>query len=300
MKRIEITVDEDTLERLDSYLAISMKDISRSKIQKLIKDGNVLVNGKKKKAKYLLKVSDQILIDIPEDKKLIIEAQNIPLDIIYEDRDIAIINKAQDMIVHPASGNFNDTLVNAILYHIENLSDAGEDIRPGIVHRLDKDTSGLLVIAKNNFSYKILCEDFKKRKVNREYIALLNGVLEDSQGIIDAPIGRNPHDRRKMAVVSKNSKRAITKYEILERFEKYTLVRVSLETGRTHQIRVHFSNINHPIVGDQTYSDRDDFKLNGQLLHSIKLGLIHPRSKEYMEFKTPIPERFNTILTKIR
>ena len=290
MKKIEILIDEDVIERLDSYLSLKLKDLSRSKIQKLIENGNILVNGHKKKSKYLLKASDKVTIEIPETEEIKISAQNMALDIIYDDEDIAIINKPQNMIVHPASGNSKDTLVNALLYHFKDLSDLGGAIRPGIIHRLDKDTSGLLIIGKNNFSHKILSEDFKNRKVKREYIALLNGVLEDDEGIIDQPIGRNPVDRRKMAVISKNSKPAITRYKVLERFEKYTLVNISLETGRTHQIRVHFDNINHSVVGDMKYSNRNEYKVDGQLLHSIRIGFVHPRSKKYMEFSTPIPD----------
>lgn len=300
MKKIEINIEEEVLQRLDYYLSNILNYISRTEIQRLIKEGNVLVNGNVKKPKYLLKVGDNILINIPVPEKCEVLPQNIQLNIIYQDEDIAIIDKPQGMIVHPATGNYSDTLVNALLYNFKQLSDIGGEIRPGIVHRLDKDTSGLLIIAKNNFSHAILSQSLKKRDMKREYIALVKGVIKENTGIIDKSIGRNPNDRKKMAVVHENGKLAITRYEVLERFEKYSLVKAKLETGRTHQIRVHFSYIKHPIVGDPIYSNKNEFNLKGQLLHSICVGFIHPRNGEYIEFNTEIPKRFEDVMKKLK
>lgn len=300
MRKVEINIEEEVLERLDTYLSKRISDISRSEVKKLIKSGNVLVNGKTKKPKYLLTIGDCIVVEIPEAQSYDILPQNIPLDIVYEDDDIAVINKPQGMIVHPAPGIYSDTLVNALLYRFKNLSTIGGEMRPGIVHRLDKDTSGLIIIAKNDYSHIELSKRLKMRDMKREYIALVKGVLTQEKGVIDEPIGRNPKDRKKMAVVQTNSKTATTYYEVLERFYNFTLVKMNLETGRTHQIRVHFSYINHPIVGDPTYSHNNKFNLDGQLLHSISVGFIHPRTGKYMEFSTDIPERFIDIIKKIK
>ena len=300
MKKIVINIEEEVIERLDLYLSNKISEISRSEIKKLIKDGNILVNGTIKKPKYLLNIGDVILVEIPKAQSHKIVPQNIPLDVVYEDDDIAVINKQQDMIVHPAPGIYKDTLVNALLYRFKTLSTVGGEMRPGIVHRLDKDTSGLLIIAKNDFAHMELSKMLKNRDIKREYIALVKGVVSQDKGVIDQPIGRNPKDRKKMAVVHTNSKTATTYYEVLEKFHNFTLVRMSLETGRTHQIRVHFSYINHPIVGDPAYSNNNKFNLEGQLLHSISVGFIHPRTQEYMEFTTEIPERFIDIIKKIK
>ena len=300
MKKIEIIMEKDISERLDLYLSQKIEDFSRTEIQRLIKEGKVLINGRINKPKYILKKNDSILISLPEKKEEEIIPQKIDLDIIYEDNDIAIINKAIGMVVHPAPGNFTDTLVNALLYSFDSLSDLGGDIRPGIVHRLDKDTSGLMIIAKNNFSHEILADSFKNRDVKREYIALVKGRLKKEEGIIDEPIGRNPRDRKKMTVIRENSKSAITRYRVLQNFAKYTLIKAKLETGRTHQIRVHFAHIKHPIVGDLTYSRKNEFNLSGQLLHSVEIGFVHPRTKEYMEFNTEIPDRFKQVIKKLK
>lgn len=300
IKKIEINIEEEILERLDLYLSKTVEDISRTNIKKMIKDGHVLVNDDIQKPKYLLKTNDKIVVNIYEAKKPEILPEDLPLNIIYQDEDIAIIDKPQGMIVHPASGNYSNTLVNSLLYNFKTLSDLAGEIRPGIVHRLDKDTSGLMIIAKNNFSHKILSKNFRNRNVKREYIALVKGHLQEDYGVIDEPIGRDPKDRRKMAVVYKNSKSAITYYEVLERFEKHTLLRAKLETGRTHQIRVHLSYIKHPIVGDLIYSENNKFNLSKQLLHSITIGFKHPRSDEYMEFSTEIPKRFIDIIEKLK
>ena len=299
MRKLEINIKEEVIDRLDLYLSKEISDISRSEIKKLIQNGNILVNGCIVKPKYLLKYGDNIIINIPEVENHEIVAQDITLDIIYEDNDIAVINKPQGMIVHPAPGIYKDTLVNALLYRFETLSTVGGEMRPGIVHRLDKDTSGLLVVAKNNYSHLYLSKLLKDRDMKREYVALVKGVISQDEGIIDEPIGRNPKDRKKMAVIYENSKNAVTYYKVVERFQKYTLLNIKLETGRTHQIRVHFAHINHPIVGDPTYAHNDKFNLNGQLLHSISIGFVHPRSEEYMEFTTELPKRFSDIIKKI-
>jgi 23S rRNA pseudouridine1911/1915/1917 synthase len=297
MNIVEIYVGEEDNERLDTYIADELDEISRTYIQKLIKENLVLVNGKTMKARYLVKEGDYIRIELPQPKKLEINAENIPIDIVYEDEDVVIVNKSQGMVVHPAPGNYNGTLVNALLYHIDSLSSINGIIRPGIVHRLDKDTSGLLIIAKNDVSHKILSEELKERKIKRVYIALAHGIIKNDEGTVNAPIGRHSVDRKKMTVTDKNSKEAITHYKVLKRFNNYTFVELSLETGRTHQIRVHLAHINHPIVGDPVYSKgKNEFNLNTQLLHAKKLGFIHPTKKEYMEFQADSPENFKKVM----
>jgi 23S rRNA pseudouridine1911/1915/1917 synthase len=301
MSLIELYVNEEDNERLDAYLSNELDEISRTYLQKLIKEKRVDVNGIFKKASYLVKEGDTIKVDLPEPKKLELIPENIPLDIVYEDEDLAVINKPQDMVVHPAPGNYTGTLVNALMYHMDSLSSINGIIRPGIVHRLDKDTSGLLLIAKNDYSHRELSNQLKDRKVHREYVALIHGVLNNDSGRIDAPIGRDPKNRKKMTVINTNSKEAITNYWVLDRSSKYTFIRVRLETGRTHQIRVHFSYLNHPIVGDPLYSSgKNEFKLDKQLLHARKLGFIHPKTKEFMEFECSIPEPFNGIIENLQ
>lgn len=300
MDFIEILVDENEDERIDAYLAIELNELSRSYVKKLIKDELVLVNGAVIKPRYMVKEGDIIQVRIPKPKTLDIIAENIPIDIFYEDDDIIIVNKAKGMVVHPAPWNYTGTLVNALLYHVDNLSSINGIIRPGIVHRLDKNTSGLLMVAKNDSSHKFLSERLKNRDILREYIAITYGELKEEQGTINAPIGRDPRDRRKMGINTKNGKEAITNYRVLEYYQGYSLVQASLKTGRTHQIRVHFSHIKHPIVGDPMYSNRkDDDKYEGQFLHAKKLGFIHPRTNEYMEFETDIPDDFKDFINKI-
>ncbi len=301
MELMELYVDEEDNERLDSYLSNQLDEISRSYLQKIIKEKRVLVNGLLKKASYIVKEGDIIKVDLPEPKRLDLTPEDIPLDIVYEDEDVVVINKPQDLVVHPAPGNYSGTLVNALLYHIDSLSTINGIIRPGIVHRLDKDTSGLLIVAKNDFAHRILSNELKDRNIHREYIALVNGVLQMEDGTINLPIGRDPKDRKKMTVINTNSKEAITNFWVLERFAKYTLVRVNLETGRTHQIRVHFSHMKHSIVGDPVYSNgKNEFGLNKQLLHARKIGFIHPRTGQYMEFESEIPEPFAKVLNNLR
>ena len=303
MNEIKLYVNEDDYnidERLDYYLSTEIDEISRTYIKELIKEKKVKVNNKFEKPKYKVQAGDLIVVEVPEPKNLQVLAQDIPLDIVYEDEDLLVINKSQNMVVHPAPGNYENTLVNALLYHVDRLSSINGIIRPGIVHRLDKDTSGLLIVAKNNESHKFLSEKLKERKLKREYIALVHGNINQA-GTINLPIGRDPKDRKKMTVINTNSKEAITHYKILENFNDYTLLSVKLETGRTHQIRVHMSHINRPIVGDQVYCNKKNkFKLEGQLLHAKKIGFIHPRTKDYMEFETEIPSRFIEVIKKIK
>lgn len=295
---IKISVDNDNEDRLDFFLSEELEGISRSSIQKLIKNGNITVNNTLKKSSYVLKSGDEVIVNILEAKPIEILPKNIPLDVLYEDDHIAMVSKPQSMVVHPAPGNYSNTLVNALLFHMDRLSMENGIIRAGIVHRLDKDTSGLLVIAKNEQAHIELANQFKDRTILKEYIALVhNNVKED--GIINKPIGRNPKDRKKMAVVS-NGKEAITTYQVLERYNKYTLLKVGLKTGRTHQIRVHMAQMNHPIVGDPVYSNgKNEFKIDKQLLHAYKIGFIHPKTKEYMEFEKEVPEDFRNIIDKL-
>lgn len=290
-------MDEDDNERLDLYLSQELDEVSRTYIQNLIKEGRVFVNGQVKKPRYLVREGDLLTVDLPAPKKIEIKQENIDINIIYEDEDIAIIDKAQGMVVHPAPGNYSGTLVNALLYHIKDLSSINGIIRPGIVHRLDKDTSGLLVIAKNNHSHRYLSQQFKARTVKREYIALVEGILNKQDGVINRPIGRSRRDRKKMTVSDLNSKEAITEYKLIKQFSNYALLNLELKTGRTHQIRVHLSYINHPIVGDDTYGkQKNEFNIQGQLLHAKKIGFIHPRTYTYIEFRTEIPENFLSVM----
>lgn len=301
MELLEIFVDEEDNERLDLYLAQELDDLSRSYIQKLIKEGLVKVNNKVVKARYIVSEGDYIQVYLPEPKELEIEPENIPIDIVYEDEDIAIVNKPQGMVVHPAPGNYKGTLVNALLYHLGSLSSINGIIRPGIVHRIDKDTSGLLMVAKNNLAHEELSKQLKAHTINRIYNALVDGNLKEDRGTIDAPIGRHPIDRKKMTVTDVNSKEAVTHFKVLERFGQYTLIEAKLETGRTHQIRVHMSFINHAVTGDPVYGGRNQrFKTNGQLLHAKTLGFIHPRSGEYLEFDSSLPEHFTKVLNVLR
>lgn len=300
MREINLYVNEEDNERLDFYIANDLNEVSRSYVKKLIEEENIFVNNKLKKASYSVKEGDKILIRLPEAKKMEITPQNIPIDIVYEDEYIAVVNKPQGMVVHPAPGNYDKTLVNALLYHLDKLSSINGIIRPGIVHRLDKDTSGLLVVAKNDLAHKGLSEQLKDHSVQREYIALVHFILKDDTGTINAPIGRDVRDRKKMAVTPKNSKEAITHYSVLKRYNKYTLISVKLETGRTHQIRVHFSNMNYPIVGDPVYCKiNNEFKIKKQLLHSKRLIFIHPITNIEMSFECDLPNYFNNILEKL-
>ncbi|KOA20965.1 ribosomal large subunit pseudouridine synthase D [Clostridium homopropionicum DSM 5847] len=297
MELRKIIVDKEAENtRLDVFLSKIFEDKSRSYIQKLIEGSHILVNNKEKKSNYKLNNNDIITIELPEVQELVVEAENIPLDILYEDEDVVVINKPQGIVVHPAPGNYKGTLVNALLYHCEDLSGINGVARPGIVHRIDKDTSGILVIAKNDKAHNKLAEQLKNHSMIREYIALVEGRIKQDKGVVDKPIGRNPKDRLKMGIVS-GGKRAVTHYEVIERFEKNTLIKCILETGRTHQIRLHMSHIGYPIVGDPVYGiKKQKFNLRGQMLHAKKLGFIHPSTGEYMEFESSLPEYFTHIL----
>ena len=281
--------------RIDKFL-VDNTDYTRSKIQKMIGNQCILVNDKIVKASYVLKENDQIKIKNYEENTDILP-ENIPLDIYYEDDDLIVVNKPSGMVVHPAPGNYSGTLVNALMYHTNNLSTMGTNIRPGIVHRIDADTSGLLLVAKNDKVHNILAEAIKKKEVVREYIALVEGIIKEDTATIDAPIGRDIHNRKKMCVTGDNSKEAVTHIRVLERYKEVTLIRCKLETGRTHQIRVHLSYIGHPIVNDPVYGRRKLINPKfGQMLHAEKIGFVHPSTKEYMEFTSPVPEEFTKIL----
>ena len=285
----------DSGKRIDKYLNENT-EYTRSKIQKMIENGNILVNDVKVKDSYKVKENDYITIEALEETTDILP-ENIPLDIYYEDDDLIVVNKPSGMVVHPAPGNYTGTLVNALIYHTNNLSKVNTNIRPGIVHRIDADTSGLLLVAKNDKSHNILAEAIQKKEVVREYIALVEGIIMEDTATIDAPIGRDKKDRKKMTVTSENSKDAVTHIRVLERYKDSTLIRCKLETGRTHQIRVHLSYIGHPVVNDPVYGHKKlidkDF---GQMLHAEKLGFVHPTTKEYMEFTAESPKRFQEIL----
>ena len=286
--------------RIDSFIAANLQDFTRSHIKNLIEEGYVYYNGVKLlKAGHKVTGLADVEIKYKEPTVLSAEAQDIPLDIIYQDKDMAIINKPQGMVVHPAVGNYKNTLVNALMYHIKDLSAINDIIRPGIVHRLDKDTSGLLVIAKNDTSHQNLSKQIKEKKAGRYYYALLTGNIKADEGEIKANIGRNPKDRKKMAVVD-NGRDALTYYKVLERFGDYTFVEFKLATGRTHQIRVHAKYINHPVVGDSLYSKNNSFNLQGQLLHAYKLELMQPTTGEKLVFKADLPPHFENILKKLR
>lgn len=296
---MEYTVDRDKI-RADIFLA-EKTGLSRSNIKNIIENNGVLLNGSlKNKSGIDLKTGDIISIDIPEPKKLEIKAENIPLDIVYQDDYFAVINKPQGMVVHQASSyTKNDTLVNALLFNLDSLSAINGVIRPGIVHRLDKDTSGLIVVAKNDEAHRSLAQQIEKKTARRIYYGLCDGNFKDDRGTVNAPVGRSKKDRKKMAVVD-DGRRAVTHFNVLERFGKYTLVRFELETGRTHQIRVHAKSLNHPIVGDELYGGSMNLYKNGQLLHAKELILKHPHTGEEMKFESELPEYFKLILEKLR
>lgn len=301
MEETILIVDKESENnRIDKYLAEAFNGKSRSYIQGLIEKENIKVNGKSIKSNYKVKENDEIVIDMPEPLELEVVAEDIPLDILYEDNDVIVINKPQGMVVHPAPGNYTKTLVNALLYHCKDLSTINGVIRPGIVHRIDKDTTGVLVVAKNDEAHNFLSKQLQTHSMKREYIALVEGRLKEDTGTINKPIGRNKKDRLKMGIVD-DGKRAVTHYEVLERYKNTTLIKCVLETGRTHQIRVHMASIGHPLVGDEVYGfKKQRFKLQGQVLHAKTLGFIHPKTKEYMEFTTNLPEYYNNLIEKLR
>lgn len=294
----EILIVEDDGVRLDLYLSEYYENLSRTYLQKLIKEDCILVNGVAKKKNYILQNGDEIEINLPKPQLLKVEAENLDIEIVYEDDYLAVVNKPRGMVVHPAPGNYSGTMVNALLYRLDTLSNINGVIRPGIVHRLDKDTTGLLVVAKNNIVHQSLSLQIKEYKAERIYVALVHGLVKDNLGIIDLPIGRDQNDRKKMAVTDKNSKNAVTAYEVMKHFKKYTLMKLQLETGRTHQIRVHLSYLGYPIVGDMLYGRKENqFKFHGQLLHAKQLAFFHPIRNIKMEFDSDVPADFQKILT---
>jgi 23S rRNA pseudouridine1911/1915/1917 synthase len=293
---LEITAEENGT-RLDSYLAEELEGISRSYLQKLIGEGLILVNQKTVKANYKVKTGDTLLVQIPEAAPVDIQPEPMNLDIVYEDSDLLIVNKPVGLVVHPAHGHYSGTLVNGLLAHCTDLSGINGKMRPGIVHRIDKDTSGLLMIAKNDLAHQHLAEQLKAHSIKRAYYALVQGVISRPAGLVDAPIGRHEIDRKKMAVTFKNSKEARTHYYVKERFAKNTFIECRLETGRTHQIRVHMAYLGHPLVGDPLYGTRkNNLDFPGQALHAYALGFVHPRTGEELYFEAPIPEHFQSVL----
>ena len=296
-----IVSQEEKGKRLDAYIPSVDLDITRTSAQRLIEDGNILVNGKNAKVSYKIQENDKISVEIQKPKQIELKAQDIPLEIVYEDSDIIVVNKPKGMVVHPANGNPDGTLVNAIMAICkDSLSGIGGEIRPGIVHRIDKDTSGLLIVAKNDNAHVKMSEQIKNHEVKKTYIALVRGVFKKNEATIDMPIGRSTSDRKKMAV-NKNGKNAITHIKVLKRFDKYTLLKVNIETGRTHQIRVHLSHIGYPIVGDYTYSNgKNEFDVVGQCLHAQKLEFKHPITQKDMCLEAELPQYFKDILDKLK
>ena len=295
----KLVVDVDNV-RLDAYIAKMKSDISRTMIQKLIEEGNILVNGKSKKISYKVQIGDEIELNIPEAKEIELKAENIPVEVVYEDNDIIVVNKPKGMVVHPANGNPDGTLVNAIMAMCkDSLSGIGGEIRPGIVHRLDKDTSGLLIVAKNDKAHINMSEQIKNREVKKIYIALVRGVVSENEATINMPIGRSTKDRKKMAV-RKDGKEAVTHFKVLKRYNKYTLLEVKIDTGRTHQIRVHMAEIGHPVVGDMVYSNgKNEFGVEGQMLHAKSLDFKHPITGKQMHLEAELPEYFEKVLGQL-
>ncbi|MDR1617348.1 MAG: RluA family pseudouridine synthase [Syntrophomonadaceae bacterium] len=302
MNKTDKIVVEDYMEgeRLDAALAGYYENMSRSLIKNYINDGQILVNGQPSKASHKLRTGEEITLTVPSARNPRILPQNLPLEIIYQDHDIALINKPQGLVVHPAHGHWENTLVNSLLYHLDDLSGINGILRPGIVHRLDKDTSGIMAIAKNDRAHRSLASQIKAHTINREYTALVRGTIAENQGLIDAPVGRSKTDRKKMAVV-RDGKPAQSQYRVVARFKDFTLVKVKLLTGRTHQIRVHFSYIKHSVAGDPVYgSGQNPFNRTAQILHAHLLGFNHPGNQEYMEFTSPLPEYFQNIIKTLQ
>lgn len=288
--------------RIDKYLSDHMEDISRSYLQKLLKEKSITVNEKEIKANYKVQEGDVVSVSVPEPEEPDILPEEIPLDILYEDDSLMVVNKPKDMVVHPSAGHLSGTLVNAVLFHCKgNLSGINGIMRPGIVHRIDKDTTGALLICKTDTCHRILAEQLKVHSITRKYRAVVQGNLKDDEGTIEGPVGRHPADRKKMAINYKNGKEAVTHYRVLERFGNATYIECQLETGRTHQIRVHMASIGHPLLGDTTYgSAKNPYHLQGQALHAMVLGFLHPVTNTYMEFTAPLPEYFLKLLEKLR
>lgn len=301
METFEYTISKENEGRIDKFLSENMSEVSRSFIQKIMKDGCVLVGNQPVKSNYKLKVGDAVSISIPELEEPNIEAERIPLDILYEDTDLLVVNKPKGMVVHPSAGHYSGTLVNALMYHCKDqLSGINGVMRPGIVHRIDMDTTGSLLVCKNDYAHQNLAQQLKEHTITRKYHAIVHGNVKEDEGTVEGPIGRHPIDRKKMSINTKNGKEAITHYRVLERFGNYTYVECELETGRTHQIRVHMASIHHPLLGDAVYGPaKCPFKLQGQTLHAKILGFEHPRTKEYIETDAPLPDYFLQLLKKL-
>lgn len=296
-----IVAEGNARERIDKYVTEALEDeISRSQVQLWIGSGHVVVNGSPVKANYKLNEGDKVTVTVPEPEVTDLIAQDIPIEVAYEDSDVIVVNKERGMVVHPAVGHPSGTLVNALMYHCKDLSGINGEIRPGIVHRIDKDTSGLIMAAKNDASHASLSAQLKEHSVTRRYIAVVHGNLSHDKGTVDAPIGRDPHDRKLYTVTEKNSKRSVTHFTVLERFGDCTLLELQLETGRTHQIRVHMKFIGHPLVGDPVYGRSKGTTMNGQALHAAVLGFVHPSTGEYKEFSAPIPADMEELLFTLR
>ena len=288
--------------RIDKYLSTVNEQLSRSYIQKLLKSGLVLVDGKPVKASYQVDEGDVISLDIPEAVEPEIEPENMDLDILYEDQDVILVNKPKGMVVHPAAGHYSHTLVNGLMHHCKDqLSGINGVMRPGIVHRIDMDTTGVIIACKNDMAHNSIAAQLKEHSITRRYQAIVHGVLKDDAGTVEGPIGRHPTDRKKMAINHKNGKEAVTHYKVLERFGQATYIECRLETGRTHQIRVHMASLGHPLLGDTVYgSSKNPYHLQGQALHAMILGFVHPITGEYLEFEAPLPEYFSKLLEKLR
>ncbi len=299
MMKMTFKVNEnDAGQRLDKYLKNNISDMSRTQISSFIDKSLCTVNGNTAKSSYVVAKDDEIILEVPEAKDVEIEAQDMNLNIVYEDEDVLVVDKPSGMVVHPAAGNTDQTLVNGLLYEVDSLGGIKGELRPGIVHRIDKNTSGLLMVAKNDYALNNLQEQLKEHSVNRRYIGLVVGTITEEKGRIDAPIGRDPQDRKKMAVV-RDGKNAITNFIVLERYKKFTLCEFKLETGRTHQIRVHMKYIGHPLVGDPEYGNKKLIDENGQYLHAAVLGFVHPRTGKYLEFRSELPDYFKEYLNNL-
>ena len=299
-REILIITENEAGQRADVALA-GMLELTRSNMQKLLDEGRAVKGTKVIKSNYKLKLGEEIIVTLPEPQPLDVQPENIPLDIIYEDEDVVVVNKARGMVVHPAAGNYSGTLVNALLYHCKNLSGINGVIRPGIVHRLDKDTSGIMICAKNDSAHVSLSEQIQSKTAQRTYLAVVRGNLKTDSGVIETQIARDKDDRKKMAVVKEGGRNAVTEYEVVERFGKYTIVKCKLKTGRTHQIRVHMEYLGYPLVGDPKYSPmKTPFSINGQALHSLTLAFDHPRTGERMEFEASLPEDLHKVVTRLR
>ena len=302
MTKNEFFVEEnDAGKRIDSFLAECIDDITRNAVQRLIEDSNVSINGKVPSKNYKLKIGDTITVVIPDPKLPEARPENIPIEIIYEDDDLLVVNKPKGMVVHPAPGNYEGTLVNALLYYCgDRLSGINGVLRPGIIHRIDKDTSGLLIVAKNDNSHRLLAEQIKEHSFTRKYRAVVYGNLKDDEGTVNAPIGRHPADRKKMTVTLKNSREAVTHYKVLKRYQGFTYVELTLETGRTHQIRVHMSSIGHPVAGDPVYGPKKVItSLGGQCLHAFYISFVHPVTGETLSFSSELPDYFTKFLDSL-